>query len=197
MKRRTTAFFQTKRMVSHLMKVNCSPYMLWSRVRLGYFPNGGTIRLKTSAMHTNTAGRTIWKITSWQLVTTDTPEKYCFTLQGLELLWKTILATCLLTAFAMKVALAYLSKEAFPGASSVEETFPEECNKLLSLQTPAFDLVRAFAIRPAEPVGLSGFWTQKTQYPWANANCLCPKILKSSKSNACNGNFTSTKQHFV
>lgn len=36
---------------------------------------------------------------------------------------------------------AYLSKEAFPGAPSVEEPFPEECDKLLPLQAPAFDLV--------------------------------------------------------
>lgn len=41
------------------MKENCSPYMLGSRARLGYFPNGGTIRLNTRAIHTNTAGRTI------------------------------------------------------------------------------------------------------------------------------------------
>lgn len=34
--------------------------MLGSRARLGYFPKGGTMRLKTRAMHTNTAGRTIW-----------------------------------------------------------------------------------------------------------------------------------------
>lgn len=43
------------------MKVYCSSYMLGSSSRLGYFPKGGTIRLKTRAMHTNTAGRTIWK----------------------------------------------------------------------------------------------------------------------------------------
>lgn len=48
---------------SHLMKVNCSPYMLGSSSRLGYFPKGGTIRLNTRAMQTNTAGRTICKNT--------------------------------------------------------------------------------------------------------------------------------------
>lgn len=48
-------------LLSHLMNVNCSPYMLGSRARLGYFPKGGTIRLKTRAMQTNTAGRTICK----------------------------------------------------------------------------------------------------------------------------------------
>lgn len=45
----------------YLMKENCSSYMLGSRARLGYFPKGGTMRLKTRAMHTNTAGSTIWK----------------------------------------------------------------------------------------------------------------------------------------
>lgn len=45
--------------ITYLMKVNCSPYMLGSRVRLGYFPNGGTIKLNTRAIHTKTAGRTI------------------------------------------------------------------------------------------------------------------------------------------
>ena len=43
------------------MKVNCSSYIPGSRARLGYFPNGGTIRLKIRATHTNTAGRTIWR----------------------------------------------------------------------------------------------------------------------------------------
>lgn len=51
-------------LLSHLMKVNCSPYMLESRARLGYFPKGGTIRLNTRAMQTNTAGRTICKTQS-------------------------------------------------------------------------------------------------------------------------------------
>lgn len=60
---------QTERLISHLMKVNCSPYMLVSRARLGYFPNGGTIRLNTRAIHTNTAGRTIWKKKpSWHMI---------------------------------------------------------------------------------------------------------------------------------
>lgn len=44
----------------YLKKENCSSYMLGSRARLGYFPKGGTMRLKTRAMHTNTAGSTIW-----------------------------------------------------------------------------------------------------------------------------------------
>lgn len=48
------------------MKENCSPYMLGCRARLGYFPNGGTIRLNTRAMQTNTAGRTIWKKIQWR-----------------------------------------------------------------------------------------------------------------------------------
>lgn len=43
----------------YLMNVNCSSYIHGLRARLGYFPNGGTMRLKTRAMHTNTAGRTI------------------------------------------------------------------------------------------------------------------------------------------
>lgn len=36
---------------------------------------------------------------------------------------------------------AHLSEKAFPRAASVEEPFPQERNKLLSLQTPAFDLI--------------------------------------------------------
>lgn len=43
----------------YLIKVNCSPYMPGSKAKLGYFPNGGTIKLNTRAMQTNTAGRTI------------------------------------------------------------------------------------------------------------------------------------------
>lgn len=41
----------------------------------------------------------------------------------------------------IKITAAHLSKEAFPGAPSVEESFPEESNELLSLQTPPFDLI--------------------------------------------------------
>ena len=47
------------------MKVYCSSYMLGSSCKLGYFPKGGTIRLKTRAMQTNTAGSTIWKEQIW------------------------------------------------------------------------------------------------------------------------------------
>lgn len=43
----------------YLMKVTWSSYIQGCSSRLGYFPNGGTMRLKTRAMQTNTAGRTI------------------------------------------------------------------------------------------------------------------------------------------
>lgn len=44
---------------AYLMKVTWSSYIQGCSSRLGYFPNGGTMRLKTSAMHTKTAGNTI------------------------------------------------------------------------------------------------------------------------------------------
>lgn len=62
----------------------------------------------------------------------------------------------------MNFMSVYLSKEAFPGASRIEESFPKQGYKLLSLQTPAFDLVWTFAICSTEPVGLTRFWTQTT-----------------------------------
>jgi hypothetical protein len=47
--------------LQYLKKVTCSSYIHgWSSM-LGYFPNGGTMRLNTRAMQTNTAGRTICK----------------------------------------------------------------------------------------------------------------------------------------
>lgn len=45
----------------YLRKVTWSSYIHGCSSRLGYFPKGGTMRLKTRAIHTNTAGRTIWK----------------------------------------------------------------------------------------------------------------------------------------
>ena len=47
--------------IVYLMKVTWSSYIQGCSSKLGYFPNGGTMRLKTRAMHTKTAGRTIWK----------------------------------------------------------------------------------------------------------------------------------------
>lgn len=44
---------------AYLMKVTWSSYIQGCSSRLGYFPNGGTMRLKTSAMQTKTAGNTI------------------------------------------------------------------------------------------------------------------------------------------
>lgn len=44
---------------THLKKVNCCPYIQGWSCRGGYFPKGGTMRLKSSAMQTKTAGRTI------------------------------------------------------------------------------------------------------------------------------------------
>lgn len=43
----------------YLMKVTWSSYIQGCSSRLGYFPNGGTMRLKTRAMQTKTAGRMI------------------------------------------------------------------------------------------------------------------------------------------
>lgn len=57
--------------LSYLMNVNCSSYIQGLRARLGYFPNGGTIRLNTRAMHTNTAGRTICKENQSELIKTE------------------------------------------------------------------------------------------------------------------------------
>lgn len=48
-------------MGTHLKKVNCCPYIQGCRRSGGYFPKGGTMRLKSSAMQTNTAGSTIWE----------------------------------------------------------------------------------------------------------------------------------------
>lgn len=45
------------------MKVNCGPYIHGVRVRLGYSPNGGTIIVKTKAIRTKLAGKTIYKKT--------------------------------------------------------------------------------------------------------------------------------------
>lgn len=44
---------------AYLKKVYCSPYIQGCSCRAGYFPNGGTTRLKSKATSTNTAGRTI------------------------------------------------------------------------------------------------------------------------------------------
>lgn len=87
------------------MKVNCSPYMVGSSTRLGYFPKGGTIRLNTRAMQTNNAGRTICKRAS-----------------GLFKMHR-----CLRNSFnqVWVQASEYLSKEAFPGSTSVEEPLPQ------------------------------------------------------------------------
>lgn len=43
---------------AYLKNVNCSPYIQGCSCREGYFPNGGTMRLKSRATSTNTAGRT-------------------------------------------------------------------------------------------------------------------------------------------
>lgn len=43
----------------YLKKVYCSPYIHGCNCRAGYFPKGGTMRLKSRATSTNTAGRTI------------------------------------------------------------------------------------------------------------------------------------------
>lgn len=166
---------QTERLISHLMKVNCSPYMLVSRARLGYFPNGGTIRLNTRAIHTNTAGRTIWKKTHHDTWLRLLGKYYLVDARQKDLHWLIVY----LQYVFIKISSVYLSKEAFPGAPSVEESFPEQCNELLSLQTPAFDLVWTFAICSTEPVGLTGFWTQTPRYTWANLqhdnfkSCFC------------------------
>lgn len=48
---------------AYLIKVTWSSYIQGCSSRLGYFPNGGTIRLKTSAMQTKTAGSTICRWT--------------------------------------------------------------------------------------------------------------------------------------
>lgn len=45
--------------ITHLTKVNCGPYIHGVRVRLGYSPNGGTIIVKTKAIRTKLAGKTI------------------------------------------------------------------------------------------------------------------------------------------
>lgn len=70
------------------------------------------MRLKTRAMQTNTAGSTICRQGS--------PQRFYTT----ELFSK----TCM---------LAYLSKEALPGASGVQKSFPHQSHKLLPPQTPA------------------------------------------------------------
>lgn len=44
---------------AYLKKVYCSPYIQGCNCSAGYFPNGGTMRLKSRATNTNTAGRTI------------------------------------------------------------------------------------------------------------------------------------------
>lgn len=44
---------------AYLKKVYCSPYIQGCSCSAGYFPNGGTMRLKSKATSTNTAGRTI------------------------------------------------------------------------------------------------------------------------------------------
>lgn len=46
-------------LLSDLKKVNCCPYIHGVRVRLGYSPNGGTIRVKIRDTKTKLAGRTI------------------------------------------------------------------------------------------------------------------------------------------
>lgn len=117
--------------------------MVGSRTRLGYFPKGGTIRLNTRAMQTNTAGRTICKRASGLIE----------------------MRRCLRNPFIQVCVQAaeYLSKEAFPGSPSVEEPLPQQCHELLSLQTPAFNLVGTFAVCSAEPVGLPGVWTQNRE----------------------------------
>lgn len=45
----------------HLKKVYCRPYIQGLRVRLGYSPKGGTIRVNVSARKTKLAGSTIYQ----------------------------------------------------------------------------------------------------------------------------------------
>lgn len=132
----------------YLMKENCSSYMLGSRARLGYFPKGGTMRLKTRAMHTNTAGSTIWKDAFVSILHVRICKQ---TIQNI--VWR-----------------PYLSKETFPGTSGVQEAFPEQSYKLLSLQTPALHLVRTFTISATQPVRLTRF-------------CRCTSTHKQFKNN--------------
>lgn len=59
-KNRITGFSNTSRpQETYLIKVYCSSYIQGCNSRLGYFPNGGTIRLNMRAIHTKTAGSTI------------------------------------------------------------------------------------------------------------------------------------------
>lgn len=46
---------------AHLKKVYCLPYIQGLRVRLGYSPKGGTIRVNVSARNTKLAGSTIYQ----------------------------------------------------------------------------------------------------------------------------------------
>lgn len=60
------------------------------------------------------------------------------------------------------IMLCYLGEEAFSGTASIQESLPKQGHKLLSLQTPAFHLVRAFPIPATKPICLPGFWKGKT-----------------------------------
>lgn len=117
----------------YLTKVTWSSYIQGCSSRGGYFPNGGTMRLKTSAMQTNTAGRTICKTVS-QLTQMHNERK---------------------VRRGHAVVTAYLSEEALPGAPGIQETFPHEGDKLLPPQTPAVHLKRTFTVRALQPVRLS------------------------------------------
>lgn len=57
----TSSVGELKKSNTYLTNVYCSLYIQGWSSRLGYLPKGGTIRLKTRAMQTKTAGRTIYK----------------------------------------------------------------------------------------------------------------------------------------
>lgn len=66
----------TPQMKMYLINVYWSSYIHGCNSRLGYFPKGGTIRLKRRAMQTKTAGRTIWNHKSeWEGAAFRCPEQ--------------------------------------------------------------------------------------------------------------------------
>lgn len=129
-------------MGAHLKKVNCCPYIQGWRRSGGYFPKGGTMRLKSSAMQMKTAGRTI-----------------C---QGLGVRAGSA-PSCPIPSppsapqpHPIPVPQPYLGEEAPGAASGMEHPLDEEGAELLAGERPAPHPVAGLPGHPAQQVRLPG-----------------------------------------